>query len=148
MKRALRRRGAPQHLPPGFRFHFVPRCTGFFRGQQLQLQIAQRFALRTQLLNPLLAQLLFERLDFQLCPVQLPLQFSGARGSVRSEESEYEGQQQTEGDDATVSGARRLRLLFGHRAHSAMPSFTEPRCSRCRLGERDYHLENSRRLNP
>src|ERR1700741_5117407 len=46
-------------LAPRFRFHFVARGARFFFGQQLQLQIAERFAPRTPLLNPPLPQFLF-----------------------------------------------------------------------------------------
>ena len=80
-------RCASQAFAPRLGFHLIARRGGFLFGQQLQLQIAQCLALRTQLLDPLPAQALFQHLDFQLRPVQLPLQFGDARGSVHSGEA-------------------------------------------------------------
>ena len=72
-------------------FHLVCRRPGLFVDQQLQLQIAQCFAVRSQQTNPLLAQPLFQHLDFQLRPMQFALQLcdaelgiGGAHGEVLS----------------------------------------------------------------
>lgn len=89
MRLGFPHRCARQHLPARLCFHFVTCCAGLFLGQQSQLQAAQRFALRTQLLDSRLAQEFFQRLNFQLRPVQLSLQFSDARGSVHKGEALY-----------------------------------------------------------
>ena len=89
MRLTLPSRRACQPFAPRLCFHFVPSRTGLFVGQQLELQIAQRLAAWTQLPNPPLPQLFLQCLDFQLRPVQLPLQFSDARGSVHGGEVLY-----------------------------------------------------------
>jgi hypothetical protein len=57
-------------LAPRFGFDFFARHPGLFL-QQLQLQIAQRFATRPVLPDALLPQLFLQRLDFQVRPLQL-----------------------------------------------------------------------------
>ncbi len=49
-----------KRLAPCFRFYFVARGAGLFFRQQFQLQITQRFAVRTQQLNAPLPQALFQ----------------------------------------------------------------------------------------
>ena len=77
MRFAFARRRALQGLAPCFGFYFVTRDRRLFLDQQFQLQIAQRFALRTQLLNAPLPQLFSQRLDFQLRPVRHTAQAPG-----------------------------------------------------------------------
>jgi hypothetical protein len=52
----------------GLRLHFIQRRARFLVGQQLQLQIVERLALRPQQLHAKLPQLFHQRLDFQIRP--------------------------------------------------------------------------------
>lgn len=68
-------RQAGDRLAPRFGFHFVPRHARLFFGQQLQLQIAQRFTTRPQPFDALLPQFFAERLDFQMRPGEFAFAF-------------------------------------------------------------------------
>ena len=64
--------------PARFGRHFVPRHTGLVFQQQ-QLQVRQILAARPEARQPLLPQLLFQRLDFQLRPTQFLLRRTDQR---------------------------------------------------------------------
>src|SRR5713226_1666538 len=78
MRPALPRRPLPDGLAARFGFHFLAGHTGLFVGQQLQLQIAQRLAMRPQQADALSPQSLFQYLDFQMRPTEFPLQVRDA----------------------------------------------------------------------
>ena len=75
-------------LPLGFGFHLIDRHAWLFVSQQLQLEITQGFATRPQQANPMLAQPLFQHLDFQLRPMQFALQLGNALLGIGSTHGE------------------------------------------------------------
>jgi hypothetical protein len=78
-------------LAAHFGFHFLARHARLFFGQQLQLQIAQRLAVRPQETNALPPQPFFQYLNLQVRPLQLAFQhcdvqlgMGGVHGEVLS----------------------------------------------------------------
>ena len=88
MRFAFARRHLRHRLAMRFGFHLFGRYPGLFVSQQLQLQIAERLAPRSQHANALLAKPLFEHLDFQLRPMQFALQMCDAKLRIGSAHGE------------------------------------------------------------
>ena len=87
MRFALTGRRCGNRLAPRFSFYFLARCARLFFGQQLQLQIAQRFTRRPKKPDALFAQPLLEQLNLGVLLLNReigPMQFTTAANAASS----------------------------------------------------------------